>query len=72
MGRYHLTGTWIDREGCPQTLYNADIQLAPLDTAVIDGRHIPTRWSLKIWAVSWGYWALGSRGGPFFSTRISP
>ena len=44
MGRYHLTGTWIDREGCPQTLYNADIQLAPLDTAVIDGRHIPTRW----------------------------
>jgi predicted secreted hydrolase len=47
-GAAYLTGTWIDREGHTQTLHNADIQLAPLDTTVIDGRHIPTRWSLKI------------------------
>ncbi|PQZ91216.1 MULTISPECIES: lipocalin-like domain-containing protein [Pseudomonas] len=47
-GGSYLTGTWIDRDGQTQTLHNADIQLAPLDTTTIDGRKIPTRWSLKI------------------------
>jgi predicted secreted hydrolase len=47
-GASYLTGTWIDREGHTQTLHNADIQLAPVRTTAIDGRSIPTRWSLKI------------------------
>ena len=47
-GASYLTGTWIDREGHTQTLHNADIQLTPLATTDIDGRRIPTRWSLKI------------------------
>lgn len=47
-GTGYLTGTWIDREGHTQTLHNADIQLTPLASTDIDGRRIPTRWSLKI------------------------
>lgn len=43
-----LTGTWIDAQGHTQTLHNSDIQLTPLTTTTIDGRNIPTRWSLKI------------------------
>lgn len=44
----YLTGTWIDAQGHTQTLHNSDIQLTPLTTTAIDGRNIPTRWSLKI------------------------
>ncbi|WP_138763285.1 lipocalin-like domain-containing protein [Pseudomonas lactis] len=44
----YLTGTWIDAQGHTQTLHNNDIQLTPLTTTAIDGRNIPTRWSLKI------------------------
>ncbi len=44
----YLTGTWIDPQGRTQTLHNADIQLTPLATTDIDGRSLPTRWSLKI------------------------
>ncbi|XMB50809.1 lipocalin-like domain-containing protein [Pseudomonas fluorescens] len=44
----YLTGTWIDAQGHTQTLHNSDIQLTPLTTTTIDGRNIPTRWSLKI------------------------
>ncbi|KAF2411152.1 Predicted secreted hydrolase [Pseudomonas antarctica] len=47
-GAGYLTGTWIDQQGHTETLHNADIQLAPLATTDIDGRRIPTRWSLKI------------------------
>ena len=47
-GPGYLTGTWIDQQGHTQTLHNADIQLTPLATTDIDGRRIPTRWSLKI------------------------
>lgn len=47
-GGGYLTGTWIDAQGRTETLHNADIQLAPLTTTEIDGRSIPTRWSLKI------------------------
>ncbi|MBV6663169.1 iron ABC transporter permease [Pseudomonas yamanorum] len=47
-GPSYLTGTWIDKEGHTQTLHNQDIQLAPLGTTGIDGRTIPTQWSLKI------------------------
>ncbi|RQO47524.1 lipocalin-like domain-containing protein [Pseudomonas sp. KBW05] len=47
-GPGYLTGTWIDQQGHTQTLHNADIQLMPLATTEIDGRKIPTRWSLKI------------------------
>ncbi|WP_455884426.1 lipocalin-like domain-containing protein [Pseudomonas spelaei] len=47
-GGGYLTGTWIDRQGRTETLHNADIQLAPLATTAIDGRTVPTRWSLKI------------------------
>ncbi|PRA33881.1 lipocalin-like domain-containing protein [Pseudomonas poae] len=47
-GSAYLTGTWIDAQGQTHTLHNADIQLAPLHTTTIDGRQIPTRWSLKI------------------------
>ncbi|MDP1194607.1 lipocalin family protein, partial [Klebsiella pneumoniae] len=43
-----LTGTWIDAQGQTQTLHNADIQLTPLETTSLDGRRIPTRWSLNI------------------------
>ncbi|WEJ03788.1 iron ABC transporter permease [Pseudomonas sp. FJ2-5-13] len=44
----YLTGTWIDAQGHTETLHNSDIQLTPLTTTTIDGRNIPTRWSLKI------------------------
>ena len=47
-GPGYLTGIWIDQQGHTQTLHNADIQLTPLATTDIDGRRIPTRWSLKI------------------------
>ncbi|KRA15893.1 MULTISPECIES: lipocalin-like domain-containing protein [Pseudomonas] len=47
-GGGYLTGTWIDAQGHTETLHNADIQLTPLATTGIDGRSIPTRWSLKI------------------------
>ena len=47
-GGGYLTGTWIDAQGRTETLHNADIQLAPLTRTEIDGRSIPTRWSLKI------------------------
>ena len=47
-GGGYLTGTWIDAQGHTETLHNADIQLTPLTTTAIDGRSIPTRWSLKI------------------------
>ena len=47
-GPGYLTGTWIDQQGHTQTLHNADIQLTPLAITEIDGRKIPTRWSLKI------------------------
>ncbi|AZE84713.1 AttH component of AttEFGH ABC transport system [Pseudomonas orientalis] len=47
-GGGYLTGTWIDAQGRTETLHNADIQLTPLTTTEIDGRSIPTRWSLKI------------------------
>ena len=47
-GAGYLTGTWIDAQGHTETLHNADIQLTPLTTTDIDGRSLPTRWSLKI------------------------
>jgi len=47
-GGGYLTGTWIDAQGHTETLHNADIQLAPLANTQIEGRSIPTRWSLKI------------------------
>ncbi|MBN2985311.1 lipocalin-like domain-containing protein [Pseudomonas lactucae] len=47
-GSGYLTGTWIDPQGHTQTLHNVDIQLAPLATTTIEGRNLPTRWSLKI------------------------
>ncbi|MCF8997827.1 iron ABC transporter permease, partial [Pseudomonas carnis] len=47
-GAGYLTGTWIDAQGHTETLHNRDIQLTPLTTTAIDGRSIPTRWSLKI------------------------
>ncbi|WP_226455187.1 lipocalin-like domain-containing protein [Pseudomonas sp. AF03-9] len=47
-GAGYLTGTWIDQQGQVQTLHNADIQLTPLATTTLDGRTIPTRWSLNI------------------------
>ncbi|CRM14301.1 MULTISPECIES: lipocalin-like domain-containing protein [Pseudomonas] len=47
-GAGYLTGTWIDPQGHAETLHNANIQLAPLATTAIEGRNMPTRWSLKI------------------------
>ncbi|KAF1030770.1 MAG: hypothetical protein GAK37_01110 [Pseudomonas sp.] len=47
-GTPYLTGTWIDAEGHTQTLHTPDIQLTPGETTEIDGRKIPTTWSLKI------------------------
>ena len=47
-GAGYFTGTWIDAQGHTETLHNRDIQLTPLTTTAIDGRSIPTRWSLKI------------------------
>ncbi|MGY2378246.1 lipocalin-like domain-containing protein [Pseudomonas sp. SDO524_S393] len=47
-GPGYLTGTWIDHEGRTQTLHNADIQLTPLATTTVEGRAMPTRWSLKV------------------------
>ncbi|KAA0945520.1 MULTISPECIES: lipocalin-like domain-containing protein [unclassified Pseudomonas] len=47
-GAAYLTGTWIDHQGRTQTLHNQDIQLTPLTSTEIDGRSVPTRWSLKV------------------------
>ena len=47
-GSGYLTGTRIDAQGHTQNLHNGDIQLTPVQTTTLEGREIPTRWSLKI------------------------
>ncbi|MFC6300494.1 iron ABC transporter permease [Pseudomonas sp. CCM 7893] len=47
-GGSYLTGTWIDKDGRTQVLHSQDIQLTPLTSTEVDGRSVPTRWSLKV------------------------
>jgi predicted secreted hydrolase len=47
-GAPYLTGTWIDAHGQATTLHADEISLAPLDTAKVEGRAMPVRWSVKI------------------------
>jgi len=47
-GEPYLTGTWINADGSTQRLDAKDIELEPQDTTEVDGRDMPTRWSVKI------------------------
>ncbi|MCW1248154.1 iron ABC transporter permease, partial [Pseudomonas sp. SAICEU22] len=47
-GEPYLTGTWIDAQGQATTLHADQISLVPLDTAKVEGRSMPVRWSVKI------------------------
>src|SRR5208282_1882379 len=41
-------GTWIGRDGAPQTLDRNDITLTPLSETYVAGRVIPVRWKLVV------------------------
>ncbi|MFJ3484225.1 lipocalin-like domain-containing protein [Pseudomonas sp. NPDC090202] len=47
-GEPYLTGTWINADGSTQLLAGTDIRLEPLDTSDVEGRDMPTRWSVNI------------------------
>ena len=47
-GEPYLTGTWINADGSAQLLEAKDIELEAQDTTDVDGRDMPTRWSVKI------------------------
>lgn len=47
-GEPYLTGTWINADGSTELLEAKDIELAPQDTTDVEGRDMPTRWSVKI------------------------
>jgi predicted secreted hydrolase len=47
-GEPYLTGTWINADGSTEPLENKDIELTPTDTTEVEGRDMPTRWSVKI------------------------
>jgi len=47
-GAPYLTGTWIGADGSTQLLKAGDIELEPQDTTDVDGREMPTQWSVKI------------------------
>ncbi|SEJ40848.1 lipocalin-like domain-containing protein [Pseudomonas sp. NFR16] len=47
-GEPYLTGTWINRDGSTEMLAPGDIGLEPEDTTEVEGRDMPTRWSVKI------------------------
>jgi predicted secreted hydrolase len=51
-GAPYLTGTWINADGSTQLLKAGDIELEPQDTTDVDGRDMPTQWSVKIPAKS--------------------
>jgi len=47
-GEPYLTGTWINADGSTELLAAKDIELTPQDTTEVDGRDMPTHWSVKI------------------------
>ncbi|MFK3795402.1 MULTISPECIES: lipocalin-like domain-containing protein [unclassified Pseudomonas] len=47
-GEPYLTGTWINADGSTELLAARDIELTPEDTTEVDGRDMPTRWTVKI------------------------
>ena len=47
-GEPYLTGTWINADGSTELLQASDIALEPDDTSDVEGRDMPTRWSVKI------------------------
>lgn len=47
-GESYLTGTWINADGSTEQLASKDIDLAPEDTTDVEGRDMPTRWTVKI------------------------
>jgi predicted secreted hydrolase len=47
-GEPYLTGTWINKDGSVEPLAATDIELVPEDTTDVEGRDMPTRWSVKI------------------------
>jgi len=47
-GEPYLTGTWINSDGSTEMLAPSDIGLEPEDTTEVEGRDMPTRWSVKI------------------------
>ncbi|WP_296261491.1 MULTISPECIES: lipocalin-like domain-containing protein [unclassified Pseudomonas] len=47
-GEPYLTGTWITADGRTELLAARDIVLEPQDTTDVEGRDMPTRWSVKI------------------------
>lgn len=47
-GEPYLTGTWINADGSTELLQPQDIDLKPLDSTEVDGRDMPTRWSVTL------------------------
>ncbi len=47
-GKPYLTGTWINADGTTELLQRQDIDLKPLDSTEVEGRDMPTRWSVKL------------------------
>jgi len=47
-GQPYLTGTWINADGSTERLTAKDIELTPEDTTDVEGRDMPTRWSVNI------------------------
>ncbi len=47
-GKPYLTGTWINADGTTELLQRQDIDLKPLDSTEVDGRDMPTRWSVTL------------------------
>ncbi|MFJ4144745.1 lipocalin-like domain-containing protein [Pseudomonas sp. NPDC089734] len=47
-GEPYLSGTWIEADGKAQSLLASDIDMKPLNETEVAGRHLPTRWSIRI------------------------
>lgn len=47
-GSTFSSGTWITQDGATTALDTAEIQLAPQESTIVDGRKIPTTWNLAI------------------------
>ncbi|MDH0749231.1 iron ABC transporter permease [Pseudomonas sp. GD03842] len=47
-GEPYLTGTWINADGSTEPLAAHDIELVAQDTTQVEGRDMPTQWSVRI------------------------
>jgi predicted secreted hydrolase len=47
-GNHYASGNWISRDGKPEQIASADIQMAPGTSTEIEGRKLPTTWRIAI------------------------